>query len=627
MNKKANLLHVLYTYPYRLPPFDALILSFMPPDQEDRFSKDNYRFLFARKEMGSVREKARKAYIDLIARIGATPCNGRTLRQALQTKNRGNPWWYHKISEKDVESEDTLSMLLQIFTILYVAEKEHINHIAVYGSPVEIASVLSTRYQVKKINCISSRKNILGKCLLSRLKYLCWVLYAHNVIKNNISLSKIEPEIVFQGFWDWSIKVNGESKKLKDNYFKLLPDNLLDKGISCAWFLWLDPYPKSGSNFRPLNKVLKPALDNDSLIFVQKFLKLNDIFLAIFDFRTFWKYLNHARLKEFKNIFKIERCDLLPLIKDNLFYYFCDASIPGYFLMETAYQRAFYFFKPRISFTFTDLFLSSRAFNQGAKLGNPQTIKCNMQHASYSREKAFILMDADREYQGKPDNNPIPAPDYFFVMGELVRDILIECGFPREKIFVTGSARYDYIKLEDRGLLKDEGCDSVKVLLVSTLNVKLDFEMVAAAFLAAKGLNISLYIRSHPYGRMENTRLYKRFSDFITSSDKSLDDDLNSADLILFSYSTVAEEAFLKGVPIIQWQPSRFNGSVFRDLKGIPVVRSVDELKETFCSFLENPLAFKPKREHQELVLRKCFFKADGQASCRIAQKTAEMLR
>lgn len=626
MATKNNTLHILYKPVKPLSP-DGLILSFLSPEDEVNSSLNtNGNFLYARKEMEQIREKARKAYIDLVARIAATPCKGVTLRQALRIKNMGNAWWYHKISEKDVESEDTFSMLLQIFTILHIAEREHINHIVIYGSPVQIASILSTRYRVTKVKCISGRKNILGRCLLSRLKYLCWALYVRNIIKKNISLPKINPEIVFQGFWDWSIKVDGKNNKLKDNYFKLLPEKLLDKGISCAWFLWLDPHPKIGSKFRPLNKVLNPALNDSSLIFVQKLLRLQDIFLVIFDFRAFWKYLNYSRLVEFKNIFKIEKCDFLPLLKNELFYYFCDASIPVYFLMETAYQRASSFFKPSISFTFTDLFLSSRAFNQGVKLANRQTVKCNMQHASYGREKAFILMDADREYQGKPDNNPIPAPDYFFAMGELVRDILIESGFPGEKIFVTGSARYDYIKIENRELLKDAACDTVKVLLVPTLNVKLDFEMVAAAFFAAKGLNIKLYIRSHPYGRMEDTPLYKRFSTFITSSDKSLDDDLNSADLILFSYSTVAEEAFLRGVPIIQWQPPRFNGSVFRDLKGIPVVHSVDELKGFFQLFIENPSSFKPKKEHQELVLRKCFFKADGGASDRITQKIQEIL-
>jgi len=428
------------------------------------------------------------------------------------------------------------------------------------------------------------------------------------------------------GIWDSSLKIEGHSNKVRDGYFKLLPEHLREKGMRCAWFLWLDPYSKPANRNRPLSRVLAPAVDNPSFVFVQKFLKLRDIISVVFDFRSFFRYLRYSGSSEFRQLFKEEGCDFWPLFSRKMFYHFCDASIPQYFLMENAYRRAFAYFKPRLSLTFMELFLSSRAFNQGASLGSPGTIRCDMQHASYGREKTFILMDQNREFLGHPDNIAIPRPDYFFAMGELFRDILGECGFPSEKIFVTGSARYDHIKIKEKESLVKKDSDAIRVLLVPTLNIKLDFEMVQAAFLAAKGLNIKLCLRSHPFAAMEEAPLYKRYADSIISSSNSLEQDLDATDLILFTYSTVAEEAFLRGIPILRWQASGFNGSVFRDINIAPYVYSVEGLAQAFKSLIADPASFKPDQELKNLVLEKCFYKADGQGALRIAGKIREIL-
>lgn len=626
METKANTLHVLYQ-PFRRLPENALVLSFLPPDAEYKFALDNkVRLLYGRREMDAVREKARKAYIDLVARIAATPCNGKTLRQALHMQDRTNPWWYHKVSEKDAESDDTFNMILHFFTILYIAEREHIEDISLYGSQIEIAQVLSTRYHIKRIKCISRWKNNFIRGALSRLKYLCWALYCYSALRNKPVLTGKNTDVVFHGLWDATFQMDEQGGEAKDNYFKSLPGHLSEKGMGCAWFLWLDPYSKPSSRRRPLYKILKPAIDNPSFVFVQKFLKLTDIISAIFDLRPLCRYLRYYRKNEFRGLFKQEGCDFWPLFGRKMFYYFSDASIPQYFLMESAYRRAFAYFKPKLTLTFMELFLSSRAFNQGARLGSPQTIKCDMQHASYGREKTFILMDQNREFLGQPDNVAIPRPDYFFAMGELFRDILVECGFPLEKIFVTGSARYDHIKIEEREFSINKDSGAVRVLLVPTLNIRLDFEMVQAAFLAAKGLNIKLCLRSHPFVAMEEAPLYKRYADSIISSSNSLEQDLDSTDLVLFTYSTVAEEAFLRGIPILRWQTAGFNGSVFRDINIVPSVYSAEGLREAFKSFIAHPSSFRPNQEFKDFILQKCFYKADGRASLRIAEKIAEIL-
>ena len=61
-----------------------IVLSFLTPCKEHKFIKTFRLNLFiGRLEMNHIREKTRLFYIDLVARIGATPCGGKTLRQYL----------------------------------------------------------------------------------------------------------------------------------------------------------------------------------------------------------------------------------------------------------------------------------------------------------------------------------------------------------------------------------------------------------------------------------------------------------------------------------------------------------------------------------------------------------------
>lgn len=623
-----KILYVLYKPGFKHVGSDAAVLSFMSPDDEHKATSQYPKLFFGRKEMDAVREDVRKKYVDIVSRIAATECDGKTLREALEIPGRGNPWWYHPVSEKHVETDATFNMLLQIFTISHVADREGIKEIVVYGSPVEIVLVLKSRYRTRGIKCPSGWKDNILKGVLSRfLKYLASACWSNICIRLIIRLPKSRPDVVFQGFWDWSVQIGCKSGEVEDAYFRSLPVKFKDMGRECAWFVWLAPQYKRDRKQKSVPRLLCPAKGRRELIFAQKFLKVTDILSAIFDMRIFYRYIRFSRSDKFKGLFKEGNCDLWPLFNGKLVYGFCDSTLPHYYLTEKAYKRAFSFYKPKLSFAFLELCLISRAFNQGALFGSPLTVRCDMQHASYGREKTFILADSDRELLGKPDKKAVPAPDNFFVMGELCRDILSENGFPPEKIFITGSARYDYfIQKGISSSLVSAQCPA-KVLIVSTVSAHLDFEMVQAAFLASKGLNIKLFLRSHPFVKIENLPDYRQYSKAIVSSrGASLEDDLNLADIVLFTYSTVAEEAFLRGIPVLRWQANGFNGSVFRDINVVPAAYSVESLKEQFRRFLNDPASFYPDDKLREEILRKCFYRVDGMASLRIAEKAVELL-
>lgn len=624
---KVKRLYVLYKPGLETIEHDSAIVSFMSPDDEYGVSLRFPKLLFGRKEMDAVRDDTRAKYVDLVSRIASTPCNGKTLRQILNIPDRGNPWWYHAVSEKQVEGDGIYNVLLQIFTIINIAQRENIREIVLYGSGDEVIDVLKTRFKVTGVrSSFKNRKDNLFRAVLSRIMYLVNSLISYYAIQRYAVLTQAKFDVALQGFWDWSVRIDRKTGRIDDKYFKSLPDRFSMRGVECGWLLWLDTRSKKGWSQRSVCDMLCMASKNPKLIFAQKFLKMSDIFSAIFDMRFFYRYRQFMRSENFRQIFNMAGCDVWPVFRRKLSYGFCDSSIPHHILMEIAYRRTFAYLKPKMSFAFLELFRASRAFNKAAMLGSPATIRCDMQHASYARDKTFILTDREKELCGKPDEIAMPVPDNYFVMGELSKDILAEDGFPADKIFITGSARFDHMKESRNRPYADKNPSPAKVLIVATLNVNFDLEMVKAASIACQGLAIKLYLRSHPLVKIEDLPAYKGYSNNIISSKATLEEDLSFADLILFTYSTVAEEAFLRGIPVLRWQANGFSGSVFNDIDVAPKAYSVSTLKDAFKGFLDNPASFKPNEKDKNSVLYKCFYRTDGMAADRIAEKSAELL-
>lgn len=615
-------LHVIYKLDSQTIPSDAVVLSFLMPEDEYEFV-NSYKgqIFFGRKEVNTIREKAWLAYIDMVARISSTPCNGQTLRQTLALAERGNPWWYTKFSFKDVESDPTFNIMLHVFTISNVAEREKIQDIVLYGALGEIKEILSSRYSVSiGIKGYFIRVLALVGGILSRIKLLFDALSALFALKLFSTLPDTKPDVVFQGFWDWSVYPDGNTKSLNDIYFKSLPEQLRLKGFKCAWLLWLSPNYKPGTKNRSLKEVLNHVKGQPQLIFLQKFLNLKDIVYAFLDLRPLYQYLIFSRSKLFRKLFIEEGFDFFPFLNRRLICDFVSSGIPLCMLIECASRKAFAKYRPKISFTFLEFYLHSRALYEGGRFASPEIIHFTVQHASYNREKTFLVFDRERELYGRPDNCAVPVPDYMFAMGELGREIFMEDGFSPERVLLTGSPRQDNIRISSRQRNK-QNKDNYNVLLVTTLNPRHDLEMVEAVSAAAHGLkNIKLFIRSHPFIRMEDLPEYRPYKHKIISTTGTLDEDIEMADLVIFTYSTVAEEALLQGVPIFQWLTAGYNASVFRDLKvAIPQFYSVLELKKELERFIVNPHLFFPSEITKSFVERQCFFKADGQSSARIA--------
>jgi surface carbohydrate biosynthesis protein (TIGR04326 family) len=626
MSVPPNTLHVLYELPKEISNSNSIVLSFLYPEKEQAFTKSFKGSVFiGRSEMNAVREKARLLYIDLVARIGATSCDGKTLRQNLALPDTGNPWWYHPFTAKNCEPDPTFNRLLHIFTIVHICEQECIQKIIFHGGSHELADVFAEQYQIAKQGKLTRDWPFPLRGLITRARYFLKFVYHTFAIKYHVKPSDIKPDIMFSGFWDWSVCLDHE-KKLKDTYFVNLPDHLKAKDLLCAWFLWFSPFQKMGSNKQTLKSVLNSAKDHPQLILVQYFLTIIEIILAFADLRPLFRYLRYCRSNSFRSLFKEKNLDFWPLVNRQLAYHFCGTSLPYHKLVELAYRKALARYRPKLALTFQELFLQSRAIYQGGRLGSPETIHCTIQHCSYNREKTFVILDSKREYLGEPDECSIPKPDFVFSLGSLGRKIFLENGFSEKQVFLTGSPRYDHIKISKKTNINIVRDKHVNVLLTPTLNRQLELEMLQAVVLATIDLEyVNVFLRSHPFARMEDLPECQSLLPHLTLTKGSLEDDLDMSDLVIYTYSTVAEEAFLKGIPVWQWLPAGFDGSVIKEVTNVKSFTQVDCLRESLVEFAKNPNYFLPTHNAQQNVLDQCFYEEDGKASYRITDKILEL--
>ncbi len=620
---------VCWVRPTQLTSKVSRILSFLRPSEEDILARSIFEknLISARVIAQEVNDDALKLYTELVAHIGAEKVyKGSSLRELLKTNNGDSRWWYHPVSFKDCEVDPTFSSIIQVLVIDKIASEDNFRKIVLLGADDTIASVLKSKY---KIECIENKNQSTVYRYLrafgSRIKQFIEHVYHWHLIKQSTKETQVLPDLLLEGFWDWSVRPNKQQDGLNDRYFKSLPELLKQRGIKTAWLLWFSPRSEPGLRHRHAKDVLKKAGPYNNLIFLQKYINLTDIVKAFIDYRPAIKYFLIVRT-HFKDLFSQNGFNLFPLFRDQLLYHFLSSSIPHHVLVEKACRNAFMKFKPKMALTFLEMFPYSRAFYAGARQGYPAAKLATIQHASYSRGKTFIRFDLEIEFNGKPDNCPIPKPDYVFVMGELGKEIFQECGFAPQDIFLTGSARYEQIRTDSITKSHTTPVKIFNLLLVTTLDRDIEMDMVEAVYVAAKKLpQIKLCLRNHPLARIDEHPLFKPLRYHITIMNGTLEEDLEAADLILFTYSTVAEEAFIRGIPVWQWCSTSYNGSAFRDVRVIPTFCSVSDLRESLKKFIQNPTSFLSEEITRRDVLNRCFYSGDGKSAERIASVLIEL--
>lgn len=624
--KQQKIFWACWEKPDALPPNDVIILSFLKPSVEAELKDQGLTHLIsARDRVAEVKPKALEIYIDIIAKIGTVSVNGITLRQALCNEDGVSSWWFHKVACKDCESEPTFNQIIQILTIVRIAKENQCTRLVVYGGRHEVVEVLRSLFAADARPC-RKRSAVLFYIfsLLRRIKFTAKSLYELVSLKRYVRVAENNVDVLFSGFWDWSVKENRLSGKIEDRYYKAVPEKLRERGIRVGWVAWFYNNFEANKPKRSIPDVIEPLRKHQEIIIAQCFLGWRDVWRAVTQFRPFFIFARYVRTKAFKDVFKKDGLDFYPLLKMWLYAGFLDGTIPYHELVSLAHKKVAQKYQPKSVVGFLNFFPHARALYAGIKKGHAPCVLYDIQHASYSWEDTIGLLDAQHEFDGVPDGCAMPHADYMCVMGEFGRDIFMKSGFSQDQILLTGSSRYDGSSAVDVTIDRDRRLKK-NILIAASLNKELELEMVDAVYKAFAGFpDVSLHLRSHPFSEIRSCLEFQRYSDRIQcTSGTTLEEDLSRADIVIFSYSTVAEEAFIQGIPVWQWISAGYNASVFRDMKVAPAFSSVEGLIRLYQQFLENPDQFIPTIEQRRLVKGKCFYAGEALPSDNIAEVLA----
>ncbi|MBI3637459.1 MAG: hypothetical protein HY216_14800 [Candidatus Rokubacteria bacterium] len=602
------------------PPAHAAMLSFLHPGAETTWeARLGRRFICGRLVAREVRPDARRQYIDLIARIGATPVGGRTLRERLRGDFGGSRWWFTKTSEKDCEwREDLYTTVIRLAAVQCVTERLRITRVRVFGAPADLARVIERR----GADNAGFPWGALVRGLGARAGLIRSWLRTRRGLGRTSSPSRFD--VLLHAQWGWSL-TRDKDGFLRDHYLGDLAAQLTRRGLRVGWLTVCDPDAAGNAAAGRDGAVVADVGHDDRVVALERLVGAADVVRRVLDLRALVRFARLERTRGFRELFEVVGVDLYPLLRRQIIGALAGPGIPRCELLALAAERACRATMPRVVVTFLELFLQARALYAGIRRAPRPMHVWTAEHGIYGRDKLFGVVEPKRELHGEPDGLAVPQPDGIFVMGDFSREMWVENGFPAERVIMTGGLRYQHVAVARRPA---PASGRARVLVVGSINEESGLDMCDAITTAARGLDgVTLRFRNHPVCPLSEAAAFASYRSAMDVSRASLDEDLTASDLVVFDHSSVAEEALLRGIPVWHWLWPGVNESAFLDLPGAPAYTSIVALRAALQAFTRNPTAFAPSPEDQRLVAQRCFGDHPAGASARIADIVLGLVR
>ena len=579
------------------------------------------------KESLEVRDLVISDYLAITADIGLVKKNAQTFRNALRVDTLSESlWWYHMVSFRNNTVSPEFDEMVQIYTVKKVFEKSGCTDIIFHSISFKLAEVFKSRWPHSQYTIIGSNESLLWafvRGLASRCKYFI------NSAKKIIITAKFKKthnqavDILFFGFWDWSVS-QGQNGKLEDKYYKRLPQCLSKLGITKqGWLVLFDPHSKPGSEKRPMMSVIPESCHNNNVFFLQSYLSILDLLKESLRLRPYFKFLSYQ--KRIHTVTHGEGFNLYPLFRKELHYRFFDSSLVHLRLIELAVRRACSELSPKVTLNFLETHLISRACYSGIRLANKSSIRVSMQHASRNEESIFFRCHPTKEFPVGVDKETLPKADYHCVMGELGAKIVAESGYPNDQIKLTGSPRFDHV-VRLKSTVKKRNAERC-ILFAASGVIELEIPAFLMTVKAIHGLcGIKLVLREHFFWKVSVHPEVKAILDRIEISNRSLDDDLNRADLVLFTTTTLAEEALMREIPVWQIISEKSNFSSLRAMNEVKKFYSEKQIRFALNKSIQQGYFDVVSPSFVDQVERNCFFKCDGHSAERMSAQIKQLI-
>ncbi len=474
-------------------------------------------------------------------------------------------WWYSEISEKNSLADDVWWLWFHFYIITKELNKDKIGRIYYIGNK-RMGKLLSQfcknnsihYYSIFTIKEMASGITGFLKTFMHRL-LVCFSMFftvcIAKYIQGHGKLYKSGAGGI--NFYTWYPRVwRLRNNRWQDMYYGKLIELMREKKHCVRYILrFYDQkcFIKPGviiSKFRRLTRD-RNALKDCAVL--EGFLMFFDIFLIFFDFRSLFLYSKLLKKKESQRLFLFDNIDLaqlfIPLIRRSILI-----SWPLMQLLERAAKRVAEVTQPRLTGLYCFEFIYGKAITRGTRSVSNMPIVA-LQHGPITYMKFLYAGLKEELCSLNAFHLPMPMPDYLIVDGQLAKKILIERGYPEQKIFICGPVRFDGL-WNNASLLthKRRGQGKIKILIAPGLH-DTDFVLRFVLNGINKNNKLRIFIKSHPKVPLKHV---KAISERICISDVHYEivsgniyDWFKQVDILITTYSSTGVEALAFGLPVI----------------------------------------------------------------------------
>ena len=515
---------------------------------------------FGLKKMHEFAKSERDSYVKFISDWSKKSLkNGKSFLEYSVIDGNFPLWWISFPFHKDTEESPTYTWFCQgkVLSKLLASKKyEKIFLITEHNSALGFFEGIIQHIGIRHyLNCTLKNKKVKFNFFIKhRVKGFlrevrAW--YKSYSLASEPTSEKYQADIAWLSLFPcgWSVGKD----PLEDRYYKELPHLLKKELIITQDFIgW---YSHENYSFRKI----KSSFDHFQSKgyrhrFLQNKLSLIDYIREYFNFNRIFKFLLIFSSAEFKKSFEHSNLNLYPLLKEEFIHGFLNGEIEKNILARKAAAHYSEERQPKIFISFLESYPISKAILDGICSKNVNVKTVAHQHACYNSMKLWLAWTPEDQIKWDENNQlkSLPVFDYYLCQGKLFRNLLLKNGLPPSRCILTGSHRYDhFFSLNNEKKVKT--FQKINILVASTYE-KIDAKaLILTTFKGCHDLsNVNIILRPHPNLPLEpimNELAIKGVS--FTYSQEPIRDAILNADIIITTYSSVADEAIVMGKKVI----------------------------------------------------------------------------
>jgi len=591
------------------------LLVLLPGVKPEHFAPEylrNYRILSFDQPLvfDQVAGQLRTDYVRWISSMGSQ------FRNELSYDENFSAWWLTDVFQKDTESGSVFTSLCygQILSE-YLKQNGPIKALEIKGGNASVRKYLGkvgAHFGCSVSNPASSL-NLSGiiRAVFARFRIFAkefWYWFRCPRDKGDHT-----PAVAWLSFFppSWYYE-NGE---WKERFYRQLPLAFSERNVRQVYFCW---WEKAIRDWRPVDTYKE--IQGVTLCFLQSFLSFRDFFRVFIDLRRIKIFLKiDKNAQKAPSLFLFKGIDAYDLLREDLIQSLIGGGIERHLLAYDASKRYLSLRKPKLFISFLESYPFSRAVFAAFKTYSTQTKLVALQHASITPLKLWFSW-TQSDVTG---SHPLPVADLFICHGDMSKRIFEENGVPAERIVITGDWRTDHL-FSARVRTGTDKSNRPRILIAGTYDSEDSEALIKISAEAFRNqTDYDVVIRSHPNCDLRPIS-GRHGLDYSLYDREPLSDSLAKTDIVISTYSSVADEAFVMGIPVVtvvhslKVNMSAFYGATY---KGVFTAYDSKDLSRIIAEIKSKPVLI----ENEEFV-RERYFSLDTRGTERVLAAISNIL-